>query len=261
MGTYQTNTNYDQTYFSGSQVGIFIGDLWVDDIYGLEFQVQAGMRPIYGYRSPNFDLLLRENEIVVGSFAMNFKESGFLWLILDRYTNKKTSLLDRIKNVQNKDKDLAVFDRTTNSVISPNSARQTIDSAMLDRAFESATTVESKTNVLEKTNELNFESFEYMSANFENAVWGKQKQSYGTFGSMNFKDAQDFDVKNPKVRGLQNSSFNITITYGNVFEDKSSPLTTTELLQDVVLTNVSKTLDLSGNPVQERYSFIARRAF
>lgn len=76
---------YDREYFSGSQVSVYIGDVWVDEVVMLDYTVSENRAPIYGYASRRFDAVTNGNILVQGSFAINFKESGYLYVILQRY--------------------------------------------------------------------------------------------------------------------------------------------------------------------------------
>jgi hypothetical protein len=72
-------------YFSGVQASVFIGDIWVDDIVSLDYQVDHNREPIYGYGSQHFDFIPKGRILVTGSFTINFREPNYLWMILARY--------------------------------------------------------------------------------------------------------------------------------------------------------------------------------
>lgn len=263
MAKYNNTNKIDQDYFSGTQTAIYIGDMWVDDIYGIEFQPQGGMRPVFGYKSPNFDLLLRENEIIIGSFAMNFKDSAYLYLILDRYTKKKVSLDERIHRISAATESQPTVVGETQTQPAPTREEVSAYNSRVEDVLRSQE-IPADQKTVQATRELyNIKTtrepvFEELVNNYELAVWGEEKRADNPVNSMNFKN-RPTAATNPKLRGLQNSPFNITITYGNIYS--KDEISTVEMLQDVVLTGCNKVIDVSGNPVQERYSFIARRAF
>src|SRR5678809_314400 len=76
---------YDLDYFSSQQAALYIGDVFVDEVIALSYSVQQSKTPIYGYASQLFDAVSHGTVIVQGQFSVNFKESGYLWLILHRY--------------------------------------------------------------------------------------------------------------------------------------------------------------------------------
>lgn len=78
-------TIYDLDYFSGSQAALYIGDVFIDEVTAFSYQVQQNKTPVYGYASQLFDKVSKGTVIVQGQFTVNFKESGYLWLVLHRY--------------------------------------------------------------------------------------------------------------------------------------------------------------------------------
>lgn len=78
-------------YFSGAQASAFIGDVWVDDILALDYNVQHTRLPQFGYGSQHYDFIPKGNIIVTGSFTVNFREPNYLWLILERYKKFNTT--------------------------------------------------------------------------------------------------------------------------------------------------------------------------
>src|SRR3990167_10850494 len=96
---------YDLDYYSGSQCSLYIGDVYIDEAVGMSFTVSQNKQPIYGYASQLFDAVSYGNVIVQGSFAVNFKESGYLWLVLHRYKrfeNATNTIVERYANVKDK---------------------------------------------------------------------------------------------------------------------------------------------------------------
>ena len=98
---YQT---YPYDYFTGTTAKIFFGDVWVDDIISINYNVSQSKEPIYGYASQTFDAVARGVVIVQGSFSIAFKEMGYLNIIqnlLEQQRNKASAAvnykLDEIK--------------------------------------------------------------------------------------------------------------------------------------------------------------------
>lgn len=74
---------FPEEYFSGSDVTIYFGDTWIDEITGLEFTLHEPLKPIYGYASFTWDAISRGSRIVEGQFRIAFKEAGYLHTVLD----------------------------------------------------------------------------------------------------------------------------------------------------------------------------------
>ena len=86
---------YEENYFSGSDVGIYIGDKWVDDIVSLQYGTINNKAPMYGYASTHFDAVGKGTTIVQGQFGIVFSKSEYFKKILENYQAK----IDGVKNV------------------------------------------------------------------------------------------------------------------------------------------------------------------
>lgn len=71
-------------YFSGANVKVYFGDVWVDQLTEISFSLQEQVAPIYGFHSYTFDRISRGNRMVQGSFTINFTENGYMRAILKR---------------------------------------------------------------------------------------------------------------------------------------------------------------------------------
>lgn len=74
---------YPEEYFSGANVNVYFGDVFMDDIMALQFVMKEKVAPVYGYASRTFDRVLRGNRLVQGYFRMAFREAGYLYTVLD----------------------------------------------------------------------------------------------------------------------------------------------------------------------------------
>lgn len=82
-----TRTKINNVYYSGTQVSVFIGDIWVDDCVSISWQKSHNRNPVYGYGSQHFDLMPKGTILVTGELAINFREPNYLNMILKRYAN------------------------------------------------------------------------------------------------------------------------------------------------------------------------------
>lgn len=87
--------NYDKSkeaprreYFSGANARVYFGDIWVDELDSLAFEVNETVLPIYGFNSYVYDKIARGTRIVNGQFTLNLTEIGYLQTILDRLSSK-----------------------------------------------------------------------------------------------------------------------------------------------------------------------------
>lgn len=109
VGEYKTQTVgssiYDLDYFSSQQAALYIGDVFIDEATSISFSVQQSKTPVYGYASQLFDGVSKGTVLVQGQFSINFKESGYIWLVLQRYKRFENQVDDTLKKYNNvKDK-------------------------------------------------------------------------------------------------------------------------------------------------------------
>lgn len=74
---------FPEAYFSGSDVNIYFGDVWVDDLTGLQFSLQENLKTVNGYQSYTWDAISRGERMVQGSFRIAFREAGYLHRTLE----------------------------------------------------------------------------------------------------------------------------------------------------------------------------------
>jgi len=103
---------YDLDYFSGSQMFLYIGNVWLDEVTSLQYTTQQIKTPIYGYASQLWDDCAAGHVLVQGQFSINFKEQGYLWATLRRTKNVSSEQAyagaEGIKNIAKKDKRLGI---------------------------------------------------------------------------------------------------------------------------------------------------------
>lgn len=96
---------YDLDYFGSQQAALYIGDVFIDEATSFSYSVQQSKTPIYGYASQLFDAVSAGTVLVQGQFSINFKEAGYIWLVLQRYKrfqNQVDATLQRYNNVSDK---------------------------------------------------------------------------------------------------------------------------------------------------------------
>ncbi|MHA1832150.1 MAG: thermonuclease family protein [Candidatus Helarchaeota archaeon] len=84
-----TISSYKQDYFTGVDVRVFFGDIWIDDIVMITYQYAEAKAPLFGYASQYFDAIIPGTRIVQGQFAINFKEQGYLPKAIELAMEKK----------------------------------------------------------------------------------------------------------------------------------------------------------------------------
>lgn len=76
---------YWESYYCGSDVGVFIGPVWVDDIVSIQYTKSNNKAPIFGYMSEKFDAVARGTYIVEGQFAIAYRDVDYLSKVLKQF--------------------------------------------------------------------------------------------------------------------------------------------------------------------------------
>lgn len=75
---------FNTTYYSGLDVGIWFGDLYLEDLVGLQYQLQELVMPQFSYADYTWRQVARGQRQLQGSFTLNFKEAAYLYALRDR---------------------------------------------------------------------------------------------------------------------------------------------------------------------------------
>jgi hypothetical protein len=264
----QFSNIYDLEYFSGAQMNMYIGDVLIDEVTSLQIQVQQKKMPVYGYASQLFDKVAKGTVFVEGTFTINFKESGYLYAVLERYkrlTNGSSSpvlspfisntALSQIPKERTggakragqkgllRRQNIEQIDETVQQVISGQVNGQPIRQEQLVDYYRSLTgfnneaaargeSVPGALNMAEDT----FEAF-------EDKIWGSARLSQDSEGRRG--DSNRFD------------DFTIYVTMGD-YNRNDRVNHTAKRIDNVHLIGQAQTIMINGEPVAEQYSFFAR---
>ncbi|PFN24608.1 hypothetical protein [Bacillus cereus] len=210
-------------YYSGTDIRIYFGDNWIDEIVEIEWTVQEQLAPIFGYASYTWDKVARGNRLVQGSFSINFKEAGYLQTVLNSLSSEMTE--------ENEWFSLAEFNG------------------------ENGQSAHKNTKVEDLIG-----NFQALADDYENALWGTNSNSSKLIDSRRTDTFFYSTNKNEKNRNLKEHGFNILLTYGNnpCAVRGTGSYKTVQTIVGVQLTGVSQRIDPSGNPISEVYTFIAK---
>lgn len=227
----KTVSNYYASYYSGTDIRIYFGDMWLDEIVEIQWSVQEQVAPIFGYSSFTWDKVARGNRIVQGSFSINFKEVGYLQTILN-------SLSSNLKE-----------------------KKQAFDSSKWEATFQPENNVKyGKYYSRSDSVEYIIDNFAEMSDEYEMAIWGVENNSSTSIDSRKHDTLFYGTSENENNQELRDHGFNILIAYGKQYDPAKGRegYSTAQTIVNVQLTGVSQQVDPSGNPVSEVYTFIAK---
>ena len=248
-------TLYDVEYFTASQVGIYLGDILLDEAASILFSVNQSKSPIFGYASRYFDAVATGNTIVNGQITINFIDSGYLFAALARAKSDSPQEegpdWSRIwNNMTNKEvQDLqssalnliqeGFLDNTERTRLLQLLALPEIDQKNLIKNQRGVVSVTAKATTTEK-----------LATDLKAQWWGSPGTQF-----------QDASLLSPDSLG----GFDLKIQYGyRIVGDNQvagSPSFTNRWIRQVHITGMQQVIDSGTNePIAENYSFLARDA-
>jgi hypothetical protein len=228
-------TKFD--YYSGSQITVWMGNILIDDISSIQWVRTQNKRPIYGYASQQFDDVAKGTVLIQGNFTVNFKQAGYLTLVMREIRKIYASTVENQQNWSTI-KDLIGL-HLKNGTFGPQTSQEIIDIG-------------------------NSPDFASLAKIYENTIWGggvpTTEDSQVSTDGVVAEAASAVDVL--QHREIP-KGFTILITYGNSSGSSARTLndyiqSTTKTLVGVHLTGESQVIQTGGQPIMEQYDFIAR---
>lgn len=268
---YQT---YPYDFFSGSDAKVYLGDIYVEDIITIQYNVTQSKVPIYGYASQLFDAIAKGQVLVEGTLAINFKEVGYLNLIQAQLESQRRGFLSNGALKATIDKSLKSSAKFTPGLnyIGDNAKPDNYGAVVLSdgtpQIIRQQETIEeillNKKSSLALANTLGVASnsdkdFEDFAEILEDTIWGDTNGK--PFAAENkLKRIDEFDYSpNGGIYSSKNSpsnTLNILITFGDINDYRAEH--TLISINDVHFTSSSMIVAPDGNPIAESYTFIAR---
>lgn len=249
---------YDQEYFSGSQMFLYIGDVWLDEVVSLSYSRQQSKSPIFGYASQLFDDVAAGQVIVQGNFTINYKEQGYLWAVLRRYHNQtasdvnvSTSHDSRLLGVRKgRRRTQPEITNDRGNIVASNGT--SINRQTIERVTQGELTRGDRFKFYQhlagystfKTDSPRDKAFEDIAEAFEDQIWEPNQQNFDLNNQIRRIDDNAFD------------NFDIYVVFGNYSNPRANH--TVQKIIGVHLLSETKTIKIDGEPVKESYSFIAR---
>jgi|WetSurMetagenome_2_1015567.scaffolds.fasta_scaffold181467_2 hypothetical protein len=78
------------SYFSGSQITMYIGDVLLDEAVFVSYQLQQNKKPIFGYASQYWDAVALGTVLVQGSLAVNYIDNKYLTILIFDVLSRKS---------------------------------------------------------------------------------------------------------------------------------------------------------------------------
>jgi len=280
---------YEYDRYSGSQVGIMIGDVLIDSAVSIQFSVDQTKTPIFGYANQYYSFLADGHVIVQGTLTIGFKEAGYLLWPMQRFQET----IGNTRLVQNEDDwnriHTELWTSPRYSIDANGNKINYYDTSKVGNSLTEAAKAASNKKVMEANVEqmfswqqtgdtsrqnknfnqywhelgaLNDNAFEQWAEVFEDAIWyGSDPANPMVRDQLFSKNLPSNDtISNEQVlnhrRADQYPVIDIWIVYGDMSRQPANH--TVRKIMDLSFTGQSQSIEVSGQPILENYSFVAR---
>lgn len=251
---WQVVNEFNSSYYSGLDVSVYFGNIFLDECIQLQYSEMEQVRPIFGYADYTFRHVSHGARIVQGSFAINFKDAGYMLKLLE-YLDDPDRVNDVIEHIaaqqiQNSSKmgDIPSKQIYQSTSENPNNGWPVTRVALSrDLSLE---------DIVNNDGASDPDIYRRIMDNLKRQHWGEAAVAPGT---PNISSA-DQSAKYQVTPGVISVGFDIIIKYGQPEDSYGGKpgWGTLETIKDCHITGFQKTIDDSGRNVIENYNFIAR---
>ena len=247
LGSLGTNrTTYEFDYYSGSQIGIYIGDLLIDDVDSIQYSVAQTKRPIYGYASQYWHTVADGQVLVEGVFSIPFKEADYIIAALHKYAEDHAPISYLKSDIPN----TPIVG--TSAPRDYDVKRENIERRMMNAATKGIPDHQLYTDLAS----LPDEAFEAAAEAFEDILWQSPEQDFLTGNLSKSSRSLYGDAPGTHRRADQYPSVDIYILYGDIANAAANH--TIKKLIDVSIIGEGQAITVGGQPIGEQYRFIAQ---
>lgn len=260
--SWKTTDQFFSTYWGGLDARIFANDVLLDEILVLQYTIQEAVMPLFSYADYTFRSVMHGARRVQGSFTINYKRESYLFELLR--TLKKENPRPRRSTPGNAE-----------AYRIARTGAATLEHFIALAAADGNAEKDSSGRIKVDPSLLN-----QVAADFEKAIWGQGSldPEKATNGVSRAVAAQVEPDAGQRPRFEVPGRFDLNIHFGSsrkipfqrnkiVGFNEVLPAENSQVevavetglrILDMALTGVEKTIDDSGRPVLENYTFIAR---
>jgi hypothetical protein len=260
--------HYEYDHYAGSNIVVYFGDIIVDDIQHIQFDVQQTRTPVYGYANQYYTFVADGHVFVQGQLSVAFKEAGYLlWPIMSNVNQTNRSNLTSPRYKFNEEGRFT--QNFGQSEDFSENIRKSQHAKFMRYNVENAFAQSQDSNYRKDLNRfyrglsaLPDDAFEAWAEEFEDVLWFNTDASNAGARSQVFSNniEKGTEISKEDVwshrRADQYPEIDILISYGDF--SKGSHNHTVKKLLDVSFIGQSQIIEVSGQPVSEVYNFIAR---
>lgn len=251
-----TLNEFQSTYFSGLDISIYAGNIYLDEVVQLQFSEMEQVRPLYGYSDYTFRHVAHGSRIVQGTFVMNFKDGGYMPTLLQKLNNPKEVESD-VKGVARLEARYANQTHNTDLQYLNNEISLPTDRLALTKDLTLEDIVNMSTT---PGGDLVYKEYAYpkVMRQLREKYWGGETTADEAKQAV--KDENTNKAKYQMTQFDTSLGFDIVVKYGQPEDyDGGRPgWGTIEVIRDCHITGFSKSIDDSGRNILEVYQFLAR---
>ena len=246
----------ESTVYSGSQVSVLIkadGALNMPipvNFTSVDFQVSQSKRPIYGFASQYFDAVAKGQVIVNGTFSINFSERNHLTMLLNDSLGIEPFLEEKV--VESNKKAFTLDDVATNvsNMMNPGKPTFQLGGAPVDVSNSPEELRKMQKDVL--SNKMKEDSKQWGDVGNHSSVKSNLEKEAGSITSLQ-----------NVFKYLSNNGFTLTLLYGAFSGEDDSLQDSSGYQNKIILDGMhvlgqGQRIEVTGQPVQEVYQFIAK---
>jgi hypothetical protein len=260
---WQVVNEFGSSYFSGLDVSVYFGDIFVDEVVQISFGETENVKPIFGYASYVFDCVAHGARIVQGTFAINFKDAGYIPTMLGFLSDPKTTR-ESLNGVT-----VSQLANTARLAKTATTQEASIDAAQANQLFtDSLKQARDWPTQLAISRDLSLEDIVNNAGSndpdrYRRVMENLKKEHWGEYKTAARETEADTSLTRPKYQlrtGPMSPGFDIIIKYGQPedYYDSRPGWGTIECIKDCHITGFQKAIDDSGRNVIEVYNFLAR---
>lgn len=256
LGAKETNgwtivDEFNQSYYSGLDVSVYFGGIFIEEITQLQFQEIEQVRPIYSYASYTPTVITHGTRLTQGSFVLNFKDASYMNALLTQINDKmSSSVLEQAINNAYID---SARSNTEAGMIPQTNAKLAAIKNVTQAAITKDLTLASIINMAKTDGNIGTQTYTELLAGMSSRYWVDSPVSRVT--SKNMDETSKFAPKGSDV------GFDIMVKYGQPEGSEPSAYGSIRVLRDCHLSGCQQVVDDSGRNIAESYTFICSSTY
>lgn len=247
---------FRSTYYSGLDISVYAGGVYIDEVVNLQYTEMEQVRPLFGYNDYTFRQVCHGSRIVQGSFAINFKDAGYIPQLLQRIKDP-ASVNNAVRAITQLQADNAKVSDTEDLQYLEEEFRSYSPQQL---ALSRDLSLEDIVNIDASRMAYNQGGYARLMDELKTKYWGGTTITEDATVTVTPKESD----RAPKYQSTIDTDalgFDLVVKYGQPedYQGGNRPgWGTLEVIKDCHISSMSKAIDDTGRNTLEIYQFIAR---